>query len=152
MSADGASPPRGVWRDPVLSLIVAVLLGLIVPYALPGLDPRSVYLFGENVGMPLLLVAALVAILWDVRALRAEAERRFWYLVAIGLGFSMLLDHPAERPALHQLHGVVPVALVLSHRVSPSDVGVVETARSLGFALEALDGLGGLGEGRRQEF
>ena len=57
-----------------------------------------------------------------------------------------------ERGAVEILHGDEGFAILFTDVVNGADVGVVESGGSLGFALEASEGLGIFGDVVREKF
>jgi PAS domain S-box-containing protein len=108
-STDHGERQESVLRDPALLALPIVLVGLVLPYLLRGLDPAAVYWFGEYFGQPVLLVVVLWAVLRGVRSIHSSAERRFWRLIALGIGFNLLVRGLYLVPGLSQGDGSVVV-------------------------------------------
>ena len=77
---------RSLLRDPVIRVALVAHLGVILLYLTRPFDPERWPSIVEAYLVPLMMAIALGAIVWGLRGIDGDRQRRFWQLWAMAMG------------------------------------------------------------------
>ena len=92
---EGVTPELHVWNvlagDRAFWLAVAILGLAVAPYAIPVLDADQLQAWGLFYADVPIAIATMLAVVIGIGRVRAPEERRFWHLVALAYGASLVI-------------------------------------------------------------